>query len=415
MPGARITARSSNTISASRAPSRPKTSKRSKRRCARSSPKMRRSSASRCRASRLSRSSASAATSSSSCVSPTSPRATDDHDLPSRALSRPLPRPAPAARRSDRRGQASRVPGVYFKGDEANEKLQRIYGTAFTSKKELDAHEKSIRGGARAGSPAAREGARSVLLLAARPGEPFFHPKGATVYNGLIEYVRELYDPRLRRGRHAADPRRVAVAQVRHYEHYRENMFFTEVDERQFAVKPMNCPSHCLMYGTREATRTASFRSATPTSADCIATSAAAYLGAHPRAELRAGRRAHLLRPRADPRRGRALIEMIFSVYALFGFDEVAVVLLDAAGEVDRQRRAVGAREAALGERSRRTRARATRSTPGDGAFYGPKIDFLVKDALGRGWQLGTIQLDYLLPERFELEYCRRRHGSRGR
>jgi threonyl-tRNA synthetase len=143
--------------------------------------------------------------------------------------------------------------GVYFKGDEAIEKLQRIYGTAFTSKKELEAYEKSFE------EARARDHRRLGVELdlfsfsPLAPASPFFHPKGAVVYNGLIGYVREL---NARNGYGEVITPQILDVELwhtsGHYANYRENMFFTELDERQFAVKPMNCPTHCLIYRTRK-------------------------------------------------------------------------------------------------------------------------------------------------------------------
>jgi threonyl-tRNA synthetase len=297
--------------------------------------------------------------------------------------------------------------GVYFKGDEANEKLQRIYGTAFTSKKELEAYEKSFE------EARARDHRRLGVELdlfsfsPLAPASPFFHPKGATVYNGLVDYVRELYSTR--GYGEVVTPQILDVElwhKSGHYANYRENMFFTEVDERQFAVKPMNCPTHCMIFGTRKR----SYRDLPIRYAD---------FGRLHRYE-RSGVTSGLTRVRSfaqddghifctDEQVGeevRALIEMYFSVYRTFGFDEVKVFFSTrpeksiGSDELWSQAEAAlkGALEANLG-----TEGYSVNS--GDGAFYGPKIDFQLKDALGRWWQLGTIQLDYQLPQRFELEY----------
>jgi len=297
--------------------------------------------------------------------------------------------------------------GVYFKGDEANEKLQRIYGTAFTSKKELEAYEKSFE------EARARDHRRLGVELdlfsfsPLAPASPFFHPKGATVYNGLVDYVRELYSTR--GYGEVVTPQILDVElwhKSGHYANYRENMFFTEVDERQFAVKPMNCPTHCMIFGTRKR----SYRDLPIRYAD---------FGRLHRYE-RSGVTSGLTRVRSfaqddghifctDEQVGeevRALIEMYFSVYRTFGFDEVRVFFSTrpeksiGSDELWSQAEAAlkGALEANLG-------ADGYSVNSGDGAFYGPKIDFQLKDALGRWWQLGTIQLDYQLPQRFELEY----------
>jgi threonyl-tRNA synthetase len=297
--------------------------------------------------------------------------------------------------------------GVYFKGDEANEKLQRIYGTAFASKKELEAYEKSFE------EARARDHRRLGVELdlfsfsPLAPASPFFHPKGAAVYNGLIDYVRELYSTR--GYGEVVTPQILDVELWKtsgHYANYRENMFFTEVDERQFAVKPMNCPTHCMIFGTRKR----SYRDLPIRYAD---------FGRLHRYE-RSGVTSGLTRVRSfaqddghifctEEQIGaevRALIEMYFSVYRTFGFDEVNVNFSTrpsksiGSDELWEQAEAAlrGALEANLGPDGYVVNA-------GDGAFYGPKIDFQLKDALGRWWQLGTIQLDYQLPRAFDLEY----------
>lgn len=297
--------------------------------------------------------------------------------------------------------------GVYFKGDEANEKLQRIYGTAFASKKELEAYEKSFE------EARARDHRRLGVELdlfsfsPLAPASPFFHPKGAAVYNGLVDYVRELYSTR---GYGEVVTPQILDVELwhtsGHYANYRENMFFTEVDERQFAVKPMNCPTHCMIFGTRKR----SYRDLPIRYAD---------FGRLHRYE-RSGVTSGLTRVRSfaqddghifctEDQIGdevKALIEMYFSVYRTFGFDEVRVNFST------RPEKSIGSD--ALWHQAESALREALVANlgedgyvvnPGDGAFYGPKIDFQLKDALGRWWQLGTIQLDYQLPDRFELEY----------
>lgn len=297
--------------------------------------------------------------------------------------------------------------GVYFKGDERNERLQRIYGTAFATRKELEAYEKAFE------EARARDHRRLGVELdlfsfsPLAPASPFFHPKGAAVYNGLIDYVRELYATR---GYGEVVTPQILDVELwhtsGHYANYRENMFFTEVDERQFAVKPMNCPTHCLIFGTRKR----SYRDLPIRYAD---------FGRLHRYE-RSGVTSGLTRVRSfaqddghifctEEQIGaevRALIEMYFAVYRTFGFDEIKVNFSTrpeksiGSDELWAQAEAAlkGALEANLGVGGYFVDA-------GDGAFYGPKIDFQLKDALGRWWQLGTIQLDYQMPRAFELEY----------
>lgn len=295
--------------------------------------------------------------------------------------------------------------GVYFRGDEARERLQRLYGTAFASARELEAWERAAE------EARARDHRRlgpeldlfSFSPLA--PASPFFHPKGAAVYNGLIQYVREL---------NAANGYgEVVTPQILdvelwkvsgHYGNYRENMFFTELDERQFAVKPMNCPTHCLIYGHGKH----SYRDLPIRYAD---------FGRLHRYE-RSGVTSGLTRVRSfaqddahvfctdDQVESEVMraVGIILDIYRTFAFEGVEIAV------GTRPEKRVGSDEqwevAERGLMSALDRNGLAYSVnEGDGAFYGPKIDFRVRDAIGRAWQLGTVQLDYQLPQRFELEY----------
>ena len=295
--------------------------------------------------------------------------------------------------------------GVYYRGDEANEQLQRIYGTAFSSKKELKAHLARIE------EAAARDHRRLGPELdlfsfhPSAPASPFFHPRGVVVYNQLVGYVSELY--RQYGYDEVKTPQILDVDLWKtsgHYENYRDAMFFTEVDDKQFAVKPMNCPTHCLIFGTR----LRSFRDLPIRYAD---------FGRLHRYE-RSGVVTGLTRVRTfcqddghifcteDQIEAEVttVVEMIQQLYATFGFDEVLIELSTRPekrlGSDEMWDRAEEALAAAL-----RSREIAFEVNAGDGAFYGPKIDFQVRDILGRSWQLGTVQLDYQMPERFDLGY----------
>jgi threonyl-tRNA synthetase len=295
--------------------------------------------------------------------------------------------------------------GVYWKGDEANEKLQRIYGTAFGSQKEMDEYvERALQASAR---DHRRLGPELDLFSFSdlAPANPFFHPKGAVIYNQLVDFVREVQT--------ANGFAEVVTPQILdvdlwhtsgHYANYRENMFFTELDERQFAVKPMNCPTHCLIY----ATGLRSYRDLPIRYAD---------FGRLHRYE-RSGVTSGLTRVRSfsqddahvfctpEQVEGEVLmmVGMIRRIYDTFGFDETLIELSTRPekrlGSDELWERAENALSAALDKEGIAFEVNA-----GDGAFYGPKIDFQVKDAIGRAWQLGTVQLDYQLPERFGLEY----------
>ncbi len=296
------------------------------------------------------------------------------------------------------------VAGAYWLGDEKNKMLQRIYGTAYFKKKDLDEHLRLLEEARKRDHRKLGKELELVSFHAEAPASPFFHPRGARVYNGLIDHMREMYK------RYGYDE--VITPQIfdsslwktsGHYEHYVDNMYFTEVDGREFAVKPMNCPSHCLMFGEGRH----SYRDLPKRLAD---------FGRLHRYEL-SGAVAGLTRVRTfcqddghifcTPDQIReevhGVVKMILETYSTFGF-EVRLFLST------RPEKKVGSDE--LWDLSEKALEDALNDlgepfevAEGDGAFYGPKIDFLVKDALGREHQLGTCQLDYNLPERFDLRF----------
>lgn len=295
--------------------------------------------------------------------------------------------------------------GVYFKGDEAGEKLQRIYGTAFGSKQELEAYEEAQE------QARARDHRRIGPELdlfsfhAVAPASPFFHPRGAAVYNGLIDYVRDLYD---RYGYGEVITPQILDVELwhtsGHYDNYRDNMFFTEVDERQYAVKPMNCPTHCLIFGSR----LRSYRDLPIRYADF------GRLHRYERSGVTSGLTrvrtfsqddAHIFCTESQvPQEVMGVVDMIQELYTTFGFADVLIEIST------RPEKRLG--DDSMWDRAEEALKNALASrgidfvvNEGDGAFYGPKIDFQVRDAIGRSWQLGTVQLDYQLPERFDLTY----------
>jgi threonyl-tRNA synthetase len=295
--------------------------------------------------------------------------------------------------------------GVYWKGDESNERLQRIYGTAFASESDLKEYLDRIEQ-ARARDHR-RLGAELDLFSfdPYAPASPFFHPKGAAVYNGLVDYVRELY---ARYGYGEVITPQILDLELwktsGHFANYGDAMFFTEVDERQFAVKPMNCPTHCLIF----ATRLRSYRDLPIRYAD---------FGRLHRYE-RSGVTAGLFRVRSFAQDDAHIFctdeqveaevlgvtEMILELYGTFGFDRVEIELSTRPAKRIGSDELWDQAEAALSQ-ALEHRGLPYKVNPGDGAFYGPKIDFHVHDALGRSWQLGTVQLDYQLPQRFALKY----------
>ncbi len=283
--------------------------------------------------------------------------------------------------------------------------LQRIYGTAFGSPKELRKYLTQVEEAKKRDHRRLGPELDLFSFNEHAPASPFFHPKGAIVYNELEEYVRQL------QGRHGFNE--VITPQILdvelwhtsgHYENYREAMYFTEVDERQFAVKPMNCPTHCLIYKTGKR----SYRDLPIRYSD---------FGRLHRYE-RSGVTSGLTRVRTFCQDDAhvfctdeqieeeviMMVNMILELYRTFDFENLEIELstrpAKSIGTAETWERAEAALRVALDNQGIEYDV-----NPGEGAFYGPKIDFQVSDALSRQWQLGTVQLDYQLPERFDMSY----------
>jgi threonyl-tRNA synthetase len=295
--------------------------------------------------------------------------------------------------------------GAYWKGDEKNPMLQRVYGASFLTQGELDAYLKQIE---EAKARDHRKLGKELDLFSFHPwapASPFFHPRGVVLYNGLLDYLREEY--RKRGYLEVATPQIFDAELFKlsgHYSNYYENMYWTQIDEREFGVKPMNCPGHFLLFQGRHW----SYRDLPVRYAD---------FGRLHRYEL-SGVTAGLTRVRSFSQDDGHIFapfakveEEIFrfldfadAVYATFGFTDVELSLglrpEKRIGSDEQWERGEKALASALEKAGR-----AHIVTPGDGAFYGPKIDFRVKDALGRPWQLGTFQLDFEHPESFDLKY----------
>ncbi len=300
------------------------------------------------------------------------------------------------------------VAGAYWRGDERNEMLQRIYGTAFATRALLDEHLARLEEAKKRDHRRLGKDLDLFTFDVIAPGSPFFHPKGAIVYNALVDYVRALYR------RYGYDE--VITPQVMdvelwkrsgHYDNYRDNMFFTQLEEREFAVKPMNCPAHCLIYAARKR----SYRELPLRYADFGRLHRAERSGTlHGLTRVRSFSQddAHIFcMPEQIGSEIGALLQMIDEVYRDFGFGERRVMLStrpeQSIGTDAMWEQAEGALAAALQQAGVSYAINA-----GDGAFYGPKIDFVVLDALKRPWQLATVQLDFgALPERFDLSYVR--------
>ncbi|HRI06751.1 MAG TPA: threonine--tRNA ligase [Nannocystaceae bacterium] len=297
------------------------------------------------------------------------------------------------------------IAGAYWRGDEKGPMLQRVYGTAFPSKKELDAFIEAIEEAKRRDHRKLGKELGLFTFDPIAPASPFFTGKGATVYNLLQAYVRKLY---VRHGyEEVITPQIFDMDLFRrsgHYEHYKENMFACSIDEREFGVKPMNCPGHCVLFGqTRR-----SYRELPVRFADF------GRLHRYERAGVTHGLTrvrtfcqddAHVFcTPDQVGQEIAGVTRMILECYRTFGFDSVEIEVstrpASFLGAIETWNQAEEALQAAL-----REQGLAYTINAGDGAFYGPKIDFKVRDALRRSWQLGTVQLDFQLPQRFDLEF----------
>src|ERR1043166_700899 len=297
------------------------------------------------------------------------------------------------------------VAGAYWRGNENNEMLLRIYGTSWANKEALKAHLHLLE---EAKKRDHRKLGRELDLFSFHPiapASPFFHPKGTLIYNELIAYIRGLYK---RYGyEEVITPQIFDVELWRrsgHYENYRDNIYFTRVEDREFGVKPMNCPGHTYIYASKKR----SYRDLPLRIADF------GRLHRYERSGVTAGLTrgrsfsqddAHIFcAPEQIGAEISSLIKMLREVYRTFQFGEMQVKLStrpkDFIGNPEVWEKA----EAALAEILTHEGIEYAINA-GDGAFYGPKIDFVVLDALKRQWQLATIQLDFFLPERFDLVY----------
>ncbi len=295
--------------------------------------------------------------------------------------------------------------GAYWKGDEKNPMLQRIYGASFLSQKELDEHLLRMEQARARDHRKLGKELGLYLFHPWAPASPFFLPKGATVYTLLVDYMRSLY-PKYGYTE-VVTPQVYDVELFKksgHYQNYHENMFFTVADEREYGVKPMNCPGHFLMFSQQAF----SYRDLPVRYAD---------FGRLHRYE-RSGVTQGLTRVRTFcqddghlfvsleemPAEMDRFIDLIDEVYGAFGFTDVKVALATRPEKYMGSLENWDLAEKALAAAFER-RGRAYEINAGDGAFYGPKLDFQVTDAIGRAWQLGTLQVDFSNPERFDLEY----------
>lgn len=296
------------------------------------------------------------------------------------------------------------VAGAYWRGDEHNKMLQRIYATAFFDKEELD---RFLFVRAEAEKRDHRKLGKQLNLFSFHeegPGFPFFHPKGMVIRNELIAYERELF----REFGYEEIMTPIILSkklwlQSGHWDHYKENMYFTQIDEEDYAVKPMNCPGGILYYKTNQH----SYRELPKRVGEFGIVHRHELHGAlHGLFRVRVFTQddAHIFMTQNQMKdEVIKTMEMYRKLYSIFGL-EYHVELST------RPENSMGAEE--LWEISTNALRDAVEAAgipyvinEGDGAFYGPKLDFHIKDCLGRTWQCGTIQMDMQLPERFDVNY----------
>ena len=297
------------------------------------------------------------------------------------------------------------VAGAYWRGDERNPMLQRIYGTAFFSKKDLKRHLQLLE---EARKRDHRKLGRELDLFQvsdeAGPGLVIYHPKGALLRHILETFEKEAH---LRRGyQMVIGPQLLKTEMWKrsgHFENYRENMYFTEVEGQSYGIKPMNCLAHMLIYKST----IRSYRDLP------IRYFEMGLVHRHEKSGVLHGLTrvrqftqddAHLLcTPEQLNGEIKGIIDFALDMLQLFGFEyeiELSTQPEKRIGTDDDWERATNALEKALLDKEIAYKIRA-----GEGAFYGPKIDILLKDALNRRWQCSTIQCDFTLPERFDLNY----------
>jgi len=294
--------------------------------------------------------------------------------------------------------------GAYWRGKETNPMLQRIYGTAFPKASLLEEYLQRLEEAKRRDHRRLGAELRIFSLEEEGPGFPFFLPKGMILRNELEQFWRE-------------EHRRAGYLEIRtpiilnrslwetsgHWEHYRENMYFTKIDEQDYAIKPMNCPGAILVYKSEQH----SYRDLPLRLAELGLVHRHEKSGVlHGLMRVRAFTQddAHIfLRPSQISEEIQRVIELVDRFYSLFGFPyhvELSTRPEDAMGSLEIWEMATQALQEAL-----EAKGMPYTINEGEGAFYGPKIDFHLKDSLGRTWQCGTIQLDFLMPEKFDLTY----------
>ncbi|MBB3113382.1 threonyl-tRNA synthetase [Paenibacillus phyllosphaerae] len=303
------------------------------------------------------------------------------------------------------------VAGAYWRGNSSNKMLQRIYGTAFAKKPALDEHLHMLEEARKRDHRKIAKELELFMFSEEAPGMPFYLPNGMIIRTELEDFARkvqrkleykEVRTPLMMNNR--------IWEQSGHWDHYKDNMYFTNVDDTTYALKPMNCPGHMLIYkDRRHSYRELPIRLSEFGQVHRHEFSGA--LGGMTRVRTFCQDDAHLfVLPDQIEEEISRVIDLIDYIYSIFGFSyeiELSTRPEDSMGSDELWTQAEESLRSVLTKRGV-----SYRLNEGDGAFYGPKIDFHIQDALKRSWQCGTIQLDFQMPEKFDLSYIGEDNGK---
>ena len=297
------------------------------------------------------------------------------------------------------------VAGAYWHGDATQKMLQRVYGTAWPNKKALAEYLNMLEEAKKRDHRLLGKQMDLFSFHDEGPGFAFFHPNGMIIWNAIVDYWREVHQK--------YDYKEIKTPiilneqlwkQSGHWDNYKENMYFTSVDNVDYAIKPMNCPGGCLVYKSRQH----SYRELPMRNAELGLVhryEASGVMHGLIRVRQFTQDDAHIFcTPGQIESEVIGVIDLVFELYKAFGFEDFHIELSTKPdkhiGSDEIWDTSTGALKAALEHRNIKYKI-----NEGDGAFYGPKIDFHISDCLKRSWQLGTIQLDFSMPERFGLVY----------
>jgi len=299
----------------------------------------------------------------------------------------------------------TKTAAAYWKGDQKNKQLVRVYGISFPSTKEMQEYQTKMEEIEKRDHRKIGQNLQLFMFHEYSPGSPFFLPKGTIIYNELLNLVRDEY---WNRGYHEViSPQmfnKKLWEQSGHWQHYKDNMFLLKVDNEDFSLKPMNCPSHVLIFKSQSR----SYRDLPLRIADfCFLhrNEVRGTLGGMTRTRKFAQDDAHIFcTPEQIKQEIKFVLDFVKHIYEdVFKLEYHAKLSTKPEDSMG---------EAALWDKAEKSLAEALKETgmkfevkPGEGAFYGPKIDIDVKDSLGRDWQLATIQLDFQMPLRMEAQY----------